>query len=226
MKTCVILSGAGISADSGLKTFRDDGGLWRTHRVQDVASPEAFRRTPQLVLDFYNERRRLMRQAEPNPAHLALVKLEQAYRVVIVTQNVDDLHERAGSSNVVHLHGELTKLRSTKDPNYIIDWPGDQTLDDVDPNGFALRPHIVWFGESVPELERAAAIVQQADYLLIIGTSMQVYPAAGLVHYTPRHCKTYLVDPHPAPLKNVHTIAEKAKDGVPKLVDILLQAAS
>lgn len=225
MKTCVVLSGAGISADSGLKTFRDDGGLWKSYRVEQVASAQAFARTPQLVIDFYNERRRAMEQAQPNAAHLALVELEKAYRVVIVTQNVDNLHERAGSSSVVHLHGELSKLRSTHNADYVVDWQGDQHIDDVDPNGYPLRPHIVWFGESVPLLARAQSLVAEADVMLIVGTSLQVYPAAGLVNYAPAHAVIYLIDPHPAHLSGVEVVEETAAVGVPQVVRTLLELA-
>ncbi|MDO4693224.1 MAG: NAD-dependent deacylase [Eikenella sp.] len=226
MQSIVVLSGAGISADSGLKTFRDSGGLWEGHRVEEVATPEAFARDPQLVLDFYNARRRQLAQARPNAAHLALAELQAHYDVRIVTQNVDNLHERAGSRRVLHLHGELTKLRSSADDSYVIDWTGDQTLADDDPQGHPLRPHIVWFGEPVPLIETAAEWVAQADKVLVVGTSMKVYPAAGLLEYARGGAECFLVDPHPpAGLRGVEVLAAKAKDGVPELVRRLIEAA-
>ena len=225
-KTCVALTGAGISADSGIPTFRGAGGLWEGHHVEDVATPEAFARNPQLVIDFYNARRRQLPLVQPNAAHLALAELESAWNVHVVTQNVDNLHERAGSTQVLHLHGELTKLRSTADARYVIDWHQDQTLQDCDPQGFMLRPHIVWFGEAVPLIEDAAALVEQADVVLIIGTSLKVYPAAGLLHYAPAHARIWLIDPHPAAtLPGVQVIAERASIGVAQVVQQLLQEA-
>ncbi|MDO4904290.1 MAG: Sir2 family NAD-dependent protein deacetylase [Lautropia sp.] len=214
----VVLSGAGISAESGLKTFRDSDGLWEGHRVQDVATPEAFARNPQLVLDFYNMRRRQMLDAQPNAAHRALVELGGHFDVRIVTQNVDDLHERAGSRRVLHLHGELSKLRSTVDEDYIVDWSGDQTLDDRDPQGFPMRPHIVWFGEHVPLINVAAEWVSAADKILVVGTSMQVYPAAGLLDFAPPHADIHLVDPRPPHLPGVQITQATAAEGVPQLV--------
>ncbi len=226
MKKCVVLTGAGISADSGLKTFRDSDGLWEGHRVQDVATPEAFARNPQLVLDFYNERRRQLLKCMPNAAHLALVELAKYYDVQIVTQNVDDLHERAGSEQVLHLHGSLTKLRSTADEDDVIDWLIDQPIDLVDKNGFAMRPDIVWFGEAVPLIDTAIDWVAQADIVIVIGTSMVVYPAAGLIHEAKASAQRYLVDPNPAEhLIGIDIIAKKAKEGVPELVQKLIQAA-
>ena len=174
----MILTGAGMSAESGLKTFRDANGLWEGHDIMDVATLEAFKRNPNLVLDFYNQRRRQLLEVEPNKGHKNLKELEKHFEIQIITQNVDDLHERAGSSEVLHLHGELRKVRSTIDKNYILDWSKDLNLGDVDKNGNQLRPHIVWFGEQVPELENAIAITKQADVFVIIGTSLQVYPAA------------------------------------------------
>ena len=225
-KTCVALTGAGISADSGIPTFRGAGGLWEGHRVEDVATPEAFARNPQLVIDFYNARRRQLPLVQPNAAHLALAELESAWNVHIVTQNVDNLHERAGSTQVLHLHGELTKLRSTADARYVIDWHQDQTLQDCDPQGFMLRPHIVWFGEAVPLIEDAAALVEQADVVLVIGTSLKVYPAAGLLHYASAHARIWLIDPHPAATPpGVQVIAERASIGVAQVVQQLLQEA-
>ena len=225
-KTCVALTGAGISADSGIATFRGAGGLWEGHRVQDVATPEAFACNPQLVVDFYNARRRQLQQVQPNAAHHALAELEASWNVHVITQNVDNLHERAGSTQVLHLHGELNKLRSTVDENYVIDWPHDQTLADCDPQGHRLRPHIVWFGEAVPLIEPAAAQIEQADVVLVIGTSLQVYPAAGLLDYAPAHARIWLIDPHPTVwLPNVQVVAERASIGVPQVVRQLLQEA-
>ena len=172
----VVLTGAGMSAESGLKTFRDANGLWEGHDVMQVASPQGFARNPELVLEFYNQRRRQLLEVSPNKGHLALAQLEQAFDVSIVTQNIDNLHEQAGSSHVVHLHGELFKVRSTVNENHVLDWKKDLVLGDTDKNGHQLRPHIVWFGEMVPMLETAAHITQQADILIIVGTSMQVYP--------------------------------------------------
>ncbi|MDO4681968.1 MAG: NAD-dependent deacylase [Lautropia sp.] len=218
----VVLTGAGISADSGLKTFRDADGLWEGHRVEDVATPEAFVRNPQLVLDFYNQRRRQLMAARPNAAHHALVRLADHYDVRVVTQNVDNLHERAGSQQVLHLHGELTKLRSTFDEDYIIDWFEDQTLEHRDPDGYLMRPHIVWFGESVPLIEEAADLVSTADKVLVIGTSMKVYPANGLIQFARPGADCYLVDPRPPGVDGVEVIAATAAEGVPPLVDRLI----
>ena len=226
MQKIVVLTGAGISADSGLRTFRDTDGLWEGYKVEEVCTPEAFARNPQLVIDFYNERRRQAQAAEPNAAHRALAELEKYYQVQIVTQNVDDLHERAGSSNVLHLHGELNKARSSADENYVIEWTGDQSVNDTDPQGYPMRPHIVWFGEAVPLIETAARWVSQADKVLVVGTSMQVYPAAGLVEYAPYEAERYLVDPRPPKgLANISIIEAKAKDGVPQLVEKLIAEA-
>lgn len=227
MKRCVVLSGAGISADSGLNTFRDGGGLWEGHRVEDVCTPEAFERNPQLVLDFYNMRRRQANAAPPNAAHLALAGLERCYRVDIVTQNVDDLHERAGSSRVLHLHGELNKIRSSRDARDVRVWTGDLGLTDTDRNGYLMRPHIVWFGEDVPLFGQAVETVQAADILLVVGTSLQVYPAASLLSFAPPHARLFLVDPKCPPHlpPHIETFAAAAKDGVPELVARLIREA-
>lgn len=222
----VVLTGAGISAESGLKTFRDSDGLWEGHRVEEVATPEAFARNPQLVLDFYNMRRRQMKEAQPNAAHHALVKLAAHFDVRIVTQNVDDLHERAGSQQVLHLHGELSKLRSTANPKYIVDWDGGQTLDDRDPQGHPMRPHIVWFGENVPLISVAAEWVSDADKILVVGTSMKVYPAAGLLEYAQPFAECFLIDPRPPQVKDVQIIQATAAEGVPKLVEQLIALAA
>ena len=226
MKKCVVLTGAGISAESGLQTFRDSGGLWEGYRVEDVCTPEAFARSPQTVIDFYNARRRAAVTAEPNAAHFALADLERAYDVQIITQNVDDLHERASSSKVLHLHGELNKLRSTVDENEILPWQGDQTLADRDSRGRPLRPHIVWFGEAVPLIEEAVRLVEAADIVIVVGTSLKVYPAASLLHYARFGVPVYLVDPKPnADVSGVEILAQTAVRGVPVLVAELLRAA-
>ena len=226
MKKCVVLTGAGISAESGLQTFRDSGGLWEGYRVEDVCTPEAFARSPQTVIDFYNARRRAAAAAEPNTAHFALADLERAYDVQIITQNVDDLHERAGSGKVLHLHGELNKLRSTVDENEILPWQGDQTLADRDSRGRPLRPHIVWFGEAVPLIEEAVRLVEAADTVIVVGTSLKVYPAASLLHYARFDVPVYLIDPKPnADVSGVEILAQTAVRGVPALVAELLRAA-
>ncbi len=226
----VVLTGAGMSAESGLKTFRDADGLWEGHDVMEVASPQGFARNPELVLEFYNQRRRQLLGVRPNQGHLALAQLENRFDVSIVTQNVDNLHEQAGSSHVVHLHGELFKVRSTKNENHVIEWKKDLVLGDLDPDGHQLRPHIVWFGEMVPLLETAAQITQQADILIIIGTSMQVYPAASLVHYVAPSIPIYFVDPRPnireSDFGNLNIIPKTAVEGVPSLVDDLLSTFS
>ena len=226
MKKCVVLTGAGISAESGLQTFRDSGGLWEGYRVEDVCTPEAFARRPQTVIDFYNARRRAAAAAEPNAAHFALADLERAYDVQIITQNVDDLHERAGSGKVLHLHGELNKLRSTVDENEILPWQGYQTLADRDSRGRPLRPHIVWFGEDVPLIEEAVRLVEAADTVIVVGTSLKVYPAASLLHYARFGVPVYLIDPKPnADVSGVEILAQTAVRGVPALVAELLRAA-
>ncbi|KUG13698.1 NAD-dependent protein deacylase [Elizabethkingia sp. HvH-WGS333] len=196
MKKVVVLSGAGISAESGIKTFRDSNGLWENHKIEDVASPEGFARNPELVLEFYNLRRRQLSEVNPNEAHYILAELQKDFDVHIITQNVDDLHERAGSENIIHLHGELKKVRPVNDEESIVPWEGDLNLGDLDENGIQLRPHIVWFGEMVPEIENAATIASTADILLVIGTSLQVYPAASLLHYVPAGCEIFVIDPH------------------------------
>lgn len=227
MKKVVILTGAGISAESGIKTFRDSDGLWEEYRVEDVATYDAYVRDPKLVLDFYNARRREVFKAKPNEGHRQLVRLEEKYDVRIITQNIDNLHEQAGSTNVLHLHGELTKARSDKDDNLIIDI-GDREihLGDKAPDGAQLRPHIVWFGEAVPNIEPAAALCEEADYFVVIGTSMNVYPAAGLIHYVPRTSPCWLVDPKAVPISRpIKIYQEKAGTGVKKVVDELLNMA-
>lgn len=225
-KKCVVLTGAGISADSGLLTFRDAGGLWEGHKVTDVCTPEALERNPKLVIDFYNQRRLQANAAEPNAAHKALAELEKYYDVHIITQNVDGLHEKAGSSKVLHLHGELNKLRSVADENEIIGFTGEQTDDVRDNKGGPMRPHIVFFGEEVPLFPRAAEEMRDADVVIIVGTSMQVYPAASLIHYAPPDADCYLVDPNPQGVgAGVEVIAERAASGVPKLAEYLIGRA-
>tara|TARA_R110000744_G_scaffold23879_1_gene60361 strand:- start:18 stop:698 length:681 start_codon:yes stop_codon:yes gene_type:complete len=224
MKNIVVLTGAGISAESGLKTFRDANGLWEGHDVMEVASPQGFRNNPQLVLEFYNQRRRQLLSVKPNLAHLALVKLEKYYNVHIITQNVDDLHERAGSSQVLHLHGELLKARSMATTDDIFDCRNDILLGDKCKKGYQIRPHIVWFGEAVPLLEDAITITEKADYLIIIGTSMQVYPAASLIDFVKVNTPIFFVDPNPAinSSDNLTIIPENAVKGVPILVASLI----
>ena len=223
MKHIVVLTGAGMSAESGIKTFRDADGLWEGHDVMEVASPQGFRKNPELVLDFYNQRRRQLKDVKPNAAHYALAELERDYKVSIVTQNVDDLHERAGSSNVLHLHGELRKIRSTGNPTDIKTWTEDIHLGDVCDKGYQLRPHIVWFGEDVPMIENAISICETADILVIIGTSMQVYPAASLLNFTPPNIPIYYIDPNPATIDNnrIITIAHPATTGMQELLMLL-----
>jgi NAD-dependent deacetylase len=224
-KKIVVLTGAGISAESGIQTFRDADGLWEGHDVMEVASPQGWQKNKAMVLDFYNQRRAQLHTVVPNAAHKALAKLEEKYEVCIITQNVDDLHERGGSTRVVHLHGELKKVRSTLDPSLVYDWDKDVTLEDKCEKGGQLRPHIVWFGESVPMIEVAAQLCQIADIFIIVGTSMQVYPAAGLVEYTPQGIPKYFIDPKPAAVNvpDLRVIADKATTGVVTLVEELMQ---
>lgn len=218
-KRIVFFSGAGISAESGVKTFRDSGGLWEEHSIEDVATPEAFARDPELVLDFYNQRRRQMYEVEPNKAHLKIAELQKEFPVEVITQNVDNLHERAGADNVLHLHGELDQGRSSTNPDIIVDLNGkDIKMGDKAPDGTQLRPNVVWFGEAVPALDTAAEVVSRADILVIVGTSLQVYPAAGLVHYAPENCTLYYIDPKAEiPFgfpQNIKLIKEKASRGM------------
>jgi NAD-dependent deacetylase len=198
MKKIVVLTGAGISAESGIKTFRDADGLWEGHDIMEVASPIGWNKNPTLVLDFYNKRRAQLLTVQPNKAHEILAELEKQFTIHIITQNVDDLHERAGSSSVLHLHGELLKVRSVANEKNIMHWKTDLNLGDCDEKGNQLRPHIVWFGEAVPLIEKAIEIVETADILVIIGTSLQVYPAAGLMNYVNQNVPVYYIDPKPA----------------------------
>ena len=220
MKHVVVLTGAGMSAESGLKTFRDANGLWEGHDVMQVASPEGFAKNPELVLEFYNQRRRQLKEVQPNDAHFSIAELENTHQVTIVTQNVDDLHERAGSRHVVHLHGELLKARSISNEHDVFYWDKDIYLGDVCSKGYQIRPHIVWFGEAVPMIEKAIDICKTADILMIIGTSMQVYPAASLMHYVNINTPIYYIDPNPATINSnsVKVFAEKATTGVIKAI--------
>ncbi len=226
MKKLVVLTGAGMSAESGISTFRDSGGLWEKYKIDDVATPNAWRRNPALVLDFYNQRRKQLFSVEPNAGHISLAKLEKDFDVHIITQNVDNLHERAGSANVLHLHGELMKVRSTGpgekvfevSPDKIEINPGDKC-----PEGFQLRPHIVWFGEAVPEIENAIRITEQADIFLIIGTSLNVYPAAGLLNYVKAGSPIYLIDPNEIQQLPIHinVIPKGASEGMEDFLKLI-----
>jgi len=223
MKNLVVLSGAGMSAESGIRTFRDMGGLWEEYDVMEVASPQAWERNPELVMRFYNERRKQLFEAEPNNGHKGLAELEKYFNVHIVTQNVDDLHERAGSTHVLHLHGELKKARSTANPNLVYTlghW--ELKMGDTCELGSQLRPHIVWFGEPVDKIMDAALICQRADIFVVVGTSLNVYPAAGLIDYVPSESPVFLIDPNDVPAsKSVYYIKEKASSGINKLAGIL-----
>ena len=226
IKKVVVLTGAGISAESGIKTFRDSAGLWEGHDVMEVASPKGFYKNPALVLNFYNQRRKQLQKVSPNIAHLNLVTLERYFDVKIITQNVDDLHERAGSSEVIHLHGELLKVRSSIDENIILNWNKELVLGDLCLKGSQLRPHIVWFGESVPMLEKAIEITQEADVLVVVGTSLQVYPAASLIDFIKPNTRIYFIDPQPAILErnfsNLTIIKEVASVGTSQLLSLLV----
>lgn len=222
----IVLTGAGVSAESGLKTFRDSGGLWEGYDIMKVATPEGWAKNPALVLEFYNLRRKNVVDALPNEAHKALAALEEKYDVTVITQNIDDLHERAGSTNVIHLHGEILKAKSSRDDALVYEWKTDLHIGDKCERGYQLRPHVVWFGEAVPMIETAAEITSTADLFLVVGTSLVVYPAAGLINYAPSHIPKYLVDPHvPAmhAVPQLELIQEKASVGVPLLVQRLLQ---
>lgn len=225
MKKLIVLSGAGISQESGIPTYRDMGGLWQKYNFEELASPQAWNSNPELVLEFYNARRKQLLECEPNKAHKLLVELENKYYVQIVTQNVDDLHERAGSSSILHLHGEIRKARSTQDSSYIVPIKGGElNIGDVCPNGTQLRPNIVWFGEAVSEMENAVEIVRSADILVVIGTSLNVYPAASLVHYAPNEIPKYIIDPQTVSQSvpnDFELIKEKACKGVEKLIQLL-----
>ncbi|WP_320814122.1 NAD-dependent deacylase [Flavobacterium sp.] len=228
MKKITVLSGAGISAESGIKTFRDADGLWEGHDIMEVASPIGFVKNPELVLDFYNKRRAQLLEVQPNLAHEILAELEQNFEVHIITQNVDDLHERAGSTNVIHLHGELLKVKSVYNEQIILDWKKDLFLGDVDKFGNQLRPHIVWFGEEVPAMDKALEIVEQTDILIVIGTSLQVYPAAGLINYVNQNIPVFYIDPKPATIYDLPNPLEimpfSATEGMKILKEKLLNS--
>lgn len=227
MKRIVVLTGAGISAESGIKTFRDADGLWEGHDVMEVASPAGWQNNMKLVLDFYNQRRKQLLTVKPNSAHYALAEVEKKFQVEIITQNIDDLHERAGSTKVTHLHGELLKARSTFDEALVLDWKKDIQVGDFCEFNYQLRPHVVWFGEAVPMFQVAAEITEKADVLIIIGTSMQVYPAASLVDFAPPHIPIYFIDPKPniSEKGRLEIIPEKAVKGVPELINRLMKEA-
>lgn len=228
MKHVVVFTGAGISAESGIRTFRDSNGLWEEYRIEDVATPEAWQKNPVLVTNFYNERRKQVMQAKPNDAHKALAELEKHFKATVITQNVDDLHERGGSSEVIHLHGEIMKLRSVQDPSLIYslkDW--EVTADAQNESGHILRPHIVWFGEMVPKMDEAVFMTMKADIFIIIGSSLEVYPAAGLVQYAPEQSEKYLIDPHAKEIQgveNLKIIKKTAVQAVPELVKKLIES--
>ena len=227
MKNLVVLTGAGISAESGISTFRDSGGLWEQYRIEDVATPEGLARDPKLVTDFYNQRRKQLLEVEPNYGHIALVELEKYFNVYVVTQNVDNLHERAGSKNIVHLHGELTKVRSERFDHLIYELTPDRyevKIGDKCEKGFQLRPHIVWFGEAVPMLEEAVRLAQKADIFVVVGTSLNVYPAASLVHYVQPEVPVYVVDPNSVAINDSrwHYIRLGASEGMKEFIKQIL----
>lgn len=226
-KRITILSGAGISAESGISTFRDADGLWENHRIEDVATPEAWHRNPQLVLEFYNQRRKQLHEVQPNAAHLAITELQSEFHVNVITQNVDDLHERAGNTHVLHLHGELKKVRSTAHPYTVQELAGwELKWGDVCSKGHQLRPHIVWFGEDVPFLPVAAELVSVSDAIIIVGTSLNVYPAAGLYRYARPDCPIWIIDPKASELSypsRIRAMNEKAGAALPRLVHSLLK---
>ena len=231
-KKLIALTGAGISAESGIKTFRDDDGLWEGYDVMEVATRKGFKKNPALVLDFYKQRRKQLKEVVPNSAHFALKQLELNYEVHIITQNVDDLHERAGSCSILHLHGELKKVRSLGYPYKTYNWDNDLTLEDRCENGFGLRPHIVWFGEEVPALEEAASLIIDTNFVLVIGSSMQVYPAAGLVGLAPKDAQVFYIDPSPTlsfelqVRKNLKVMPMKATEGMDEILKILSQSGN
>jgi NAD-dependent deacetylase len=226
MKNLVVLTGAGVSAESGISTFRDAGGLWEQYAIEDVATPNGWIKDKALVTDFYNQRRKQLLQVKPNYGHIGLAELEKLFHVFIITQNVDNLHESAGSSSIIHLHGELTKVRSERYENLVYELTPDKyevKIGDLCEKGFQLRPHIVWFGEAVPMMEQAISITNQADILVVIGTSLNVYPAAGLLDYVRTNVPIFLIDPNDVPIRrpNVHLIKKKASEGVKDLIKLL-----
>lgn len=223
-KNLIILSGAGVSAESGLKTFRDSDGLWMGYDVYEVASPEGWQKDPELVLDFYNERRKEVAKAMPNAAHKGIADLQDHYNVIVITQNIDDLHERAGSKNVIHLHGEIFKMRSEKDENIFYEVRDEIHFGEKAPDGFQLRPHVVWFGEQVPMIQKAAEVLQTADIFMLVGTSLQVYPAAGLIDYLPAGIPKYIIDknpPYTSPHHNFIIINKAATSGVAEVKKLI-----
>ena len=227
-KTIVVLSGAGISQESGIATFRDSDGLWENHSIEDVATPQGFKKNPALVLDFYNKRREQLKDVKPNQGHLILARLEKHFNVEIITQNVDDLHERAGSTKILHLHGELKKMRSVKNPSVFFDCENDIILGDLAADGGQLRPHIVWFNEDVPLIEKAVELVCQADFFVVVGTSLQVYPAAGLTQFVPKDTLVYVIDPNQVEgdsLKNAVKIIEKATIGLQIFEEMVMETS-
>ncbi len=226
MKNLVVLTGAGISAESGLKTFRDSDGLWMGYNVYEVATPEGYKKNPTLVLDFYNMRRREVAAALPNAAHKGIADLQQHFNVTVITQNIDDLHERAGSKKVLHLHGEIFKMRGEKDINTFYEITGDINLGDIAPDGTQFRPHVVWFNEQVPMIEKAAITMSDADIFVLAGTSLQVYPAAGLIDFLPGDTPKYIIDTNPPyirPHHNFHVIEKTATEGVKELMKKLIK---
>lgn len=223
-KRLIVLTGAGISAESGLRTFRDSDGLWEGYDVTEVATPRAWRKDPALVLQFYNERRKNVAEAQPNAAHYGLAALEKDFDVQIITQNIDDLHERGGSARVLHLHGEIFKMRSERNPSLVTEIRGDIRIGDLAPDGAQYRPHIVWFEEPVPLIEEAIALVQEADIFVVVGTSLVVYPAAGLLHYVHPATPKYIIDkkiPYTSPMPNLVRIEKPATEGVKELFTML-----
>lgn len=223
-KKLVVLTGAGISAESGLKTFRDSDGLWEGYNIEDVATPRAWKRDPKLVLDFYNYRRKNVADAKPNAAHIGLAELEKVFHVTIITQNIDDLHERAGSTHIIHLHGEIFKMRSERNESLIYPIKGDINIGDMAEDGAQLRPHIVWFEEPVPKIEEAVPVVREADIFAVVGTSLVVYPAAGLVNYASRDIPKFIIDkkiPYTYSAQNITAIEKPATEGVKELITLL-----
>jgi NAD-dependent deacetylase len=228
-KNLIVLTGAGISAESGLKTFRDSDGLWMGYDVYEVASPQGWQKNPELVLDFYNQRRKEVAKALPNAAHKGIADLEKYFNVTVITQNIDDLHERAGSKNVIHLHGEIFKMRSEKDENTIYEIKDEIHFGEKAPDGFQLRPHVVWFGEQVPMIEEAAKIMTTADLFILVGTSLNVYPAAGLIEYLPNGISKYIIDKNPPfipPHHNFTVIKKLATEGVEEVKNRVISEKS
>ncbi len=226
MKHIVVLTGAGVSAESGLKTFRDSDGLWNGYNVYEVATPEGYKKNPELVLDFYNMRRREVAAALPNAAHIGIASLQEHFNVTVITQNIDDLHERAGSKNVVHLHGEIFKMRGEKDVDTFYEIRGDINLGDIAPDNTQLRPHVVWFNEQVPMIADASIVMSNADIFILAGTSLQVYPAAGLIDFLPSNVPKYIIDKEPPYVPshhNFHVIKKSATDGVTELIRMLVE---